>query len=105
MRLCMMPVSIYVSRLDITDLANKIEIHTNLMKLIHFETDTILFVSDILAWVSLSFGSGSRAWTQTQIQTQRNPDSEFISIHFGIEIQNNIKKKILRLGSSRPFFC
>ena len=37
MCLCMMPVSIFVSRLDITDLVNKIKTYTNLMKLFHFK--------------------------------------------------------------------
>ena len=32
MRLCMMPVSIFVSRLGIIDLVNKIKIYTNLIK-------------------------------------------------------------------------
>jgi hypothetical protein len=35
-----------------------------------------------MAWVSLSLGSESRVWTQTQ-----DPDSEFNSIHFGREIK------------------
>ena len=38
----MMPVSIFVSRLGITDLVNKIQIYTNLMKLFHFEIYIIL---------------------------------------------------------------
>ncbi len=42
MRLCMMPISIFVSRLGITDLVNKIKIDTNLIKLFHFEIYIIL---------------------------------------------------------------
>jgi hypothetical protein len=38
----------------------------------------------------LSLGSGSRVWTQTK--TQRDLDSEFDSIHFGIEIKKKEKK-------------
>ena len=34
MRLCMIQVSIFVSRLGITDLVNKIKISTNLMQLL-----------------------------------------------------------------------
>jgi hypothetical protein len=41
MHLCMMLVSIFVSRLGITDLVNKID--TNLIKLFHFEIYIILF--------------------------------------------------------------
>ena len=37
MRLCMMRVNIFVSRLGINDLVNKIKIHTNLIKLFRFE--------------------------------------------------------------------
>jgi len=44
MRLCMMPISIFVSRLGITDLVNKIKIDTNLIKLFHFEIYIILFL-------------------------------------------------------------
>ena len=39
----MMSVSIFVSPLDITDLVNKIKIHTNLKKLFHSEIFIILF--------------------------------------------------------------
>ena len=40
----MMPVSIFVSRLGITDLLNKAKIYTNLIKLFHFEIYIILFL-------------------------------------------------------------
>ena len=36
MRLCMMPVSIFVSRLDIIDLVNKITNNTSLIKIYFF---------------------------------------------------------------------
>ena len=42
MRICMMPVSIFV-RLGIIDLLNKIKIYNNLIKLFHFEIYIILF--------------------------------------------------------------
>ena len=44
MRLCMMPVSIFVSHLGITYLVNTFEIYTNLIKLFNFEIHTILFL-------------------------------------------------------------
>jgi len=37
MRLCIMRNNIFMSRLGITDLVNKIEIFTNLIKLFYFE--------------------------------------------------------------------
>jgi hypothetical protein len=40
----MMPVSIFVSCLGITDFVNKIKIYTNLMKLFHSEIYIILFL-------------------------------------------------------------
>ena len=40
----MMPVSIFKSRLDITDLVNKIQGYTNLIKLFHFEVYNILLL-------------------------------------------------------------
>ena len=40
----MMPVSIFVSRLGITDLVNKIQIYTNLIKSFHFEIYIIVFL-------------------------------------------------------------
>jgi len=40
----MMYVCIFVSRLGITDLVNKIKINTNLIKLFHFEIYVILFL-------------------------------------------------------------
>ena len=36
MRLCMIPVSIFLGRLGITDLVNKTKIDTNLIKLFQF---------------------------------------------------------------------
>ena len=44
MRLRIMPLSIFVSRLGITDLVNKIKIYTNLIKLFHFEIYIILYI-------------------------------------------------------------
>jgi hypothetical protein len=37
MRLCMMPVSIFLSRFGITGLVNKIKTFTNLMNVFYFE--------------------------------------------------------------------
>jgi len=39
-----MPVSIFVSRLGITGLVNKIKIYTNLVKIFNFEIYIILFL-------------------------------------------------------------
>jgi hypothetical protein len=47
MRLCMMPFSIFVSRLGITDLINKIKIYANLIKLFHFEIFIILLLKQV----------------------------------------------------------
>ena len=55
--------------------------------LIRFVFD--LLYADILVWVSLSLGSGPRP----KPKTKRDPDSEFNSIHFGIEIK---KKRVYR---------
>ena len=44
MRLCMIPISIFVSCLGITDLVNKIKNYTHLIKLFHFEIYIILFL-------------------------------------------------------------
>ncbi len=40
----MMPVCIFVSRLDTIDLVNKIKIYINLIKLFHSKIDTNLFL-------------------------------------------------------------
>ena len=39
-----MPLSIFLSRLGITDLVNKIKIYTNLIKLFHFETYILIVI-------------------------------------------------------------
>ncbi len=39
----------------------------------------------------VNIGSGSWVWTQIRTQNQNQFDSEFISIHFGIEINKHIK--------------
>ena len=44
MRLCMMHIGVFVSRLGITHLVHKIKIYTNLIKLFHLEMYVILFV-------------------------------------------------------------
>ena len=41
----MMPVSIFVSRFGITDLVNRIKIHTNLIKLFNFEIYSIFIIA------------------------------------------------------------
>jgi len=57
MRLCMMPISIFVSRLGITDLVNKIKINTSLIKLFNFEIHTILPLFKILFKYVIIFGN------------------------------------------------
>ena len=44
MCLCIMPVDIFVSRLGITDLVNKMKMCTSLIKLLHFEIYIILLL-------------------------------------------------------------
>ena len=44
MRLCMIPVSIFVSHYGITDLVNTIKIYTNLIKLFNFKIYAIFFL-------------------------------------------------------------
>ena len=44
MYLCKIPVSIFVSRLEITKMVNKIKIDTNLIKQFHFDIYIILFL-------------------------------------------------------------
>ena len=51
MRLCMMPVCVFVSRLGITGLVNKIKIYTNLMKLFNYST----FILGLLLSYELEF--------------------------------------------------
>ena len=57
--------------------------------------------SDILAWVSLSLGFGSR---NPKPKTQRDPDSGFYSVNFGIEINKYLKFwKIFKIFGSKKF--
>jgi len=60
MCLCMIPVSIFVSRLGIIDSVNKIKIYTNLIKLFHFEIlfpfkSSILIFDNIwdITWINI----------------------------------------------------
>jgi len=53
----MMPISIFVSRLDITDLINKIKMNTSLIKLFNFEIHTILSLFKIIFKYLIIFGN------------------------------------------------
>ena len=69
----MMPVSIFVSRLGIIDLVNKIKIYTKLIKLIHFEIHIILFLFKFLSKYVIIFGNIT--WINIFIIVRRKSDT------------------------------
>ena len=56
----MMPFSIFVSSLGITDLANKTKIYTNLMKLLHLKFISFCSSLKVLSLYVIIFGNYTR---------------------------------------------
>ncbi len=69
----MMPVRIFVTRLSITDLVNRIEIYTNLIKLFHFEIYIIFLLFKVLSKYVIIFCNIT--WKNIFIVAQRKSDA------------------------------
>ena len=57
MRLCMMPLSIFVSRLGITNLVNKIKFYTISIKLFNLKFISFCFSLEVLSKYDIIFGN------------------------------------------------